>query len=156
MCPLSIVSMASSRCWYLHLACLVALGILFVLIKLCISTMGGWHCCYIGAWVGCDCGVSCIVGVIKVTSCGGWFSCFAQVILEMPFQHFYGTFKCVAMQFVSGAPLVHCDDCCRAQSCIGALIVALFLLVLISKHLGVSIHVLLEVQICVSCMKTKK
>jgi hypothetical protein len=60
------------------------------------------------------------------------------------------------MQFVSGAPLARCDDHCRAQSCIGALILALFLLVLISKHLGVSVQVLLEVQICVSYMKTKK
>jgi hypothetical protein len=74
----------------------------------------------------------------------------------MPFRHFYGTFKCVAMQFVSGAPLTRCDDRCRAQSCIGALILALFFLVLIFKHLGVSVQVLLEVQICVSCMKTKK
>jgi hypothetical protein len=78
------------------------------------------------------------------------------MILEMPLRHFYETFKCVAMEFVSGAPLAHCDDRCKAQSCIGALILALFLLVLISKHLGVSAQVLLEIQICVSCMKTKK
>jgi hypothetical protein len=54
----------------------------------------------------------------------------------MVFHRFHGTLKCVAMQFVSGAPLACCDDHCRAQLCIGAPILTLFLLVLISKHLG--------------------
>jgi hypothetical protein len=94
--------------------------------------------------------------VIGVTSCGGQLSCYGQVALAMPLHHFHGTFKCVAVQFVSGAPLTHCDDHYRAQLCIGALILVLFLLVLISKHSGVSVQVLLKVGICASYMKTKK
>jgi hypothetical protein len=144
------------RCWSIHLVRLVALGILLILVDLCIFTMGRWHWCCVGAWVSCDCGVSCIVGVIGVTCCGGRFSCSTQVVLEMPLRHFHGTFKCVAVQFVNGAPLARCDDHCWVQLCIGALILTLFLLVLISKHSRVSIQVLLEVQICVSYMKTKK
>jgi hypothetical protein len=62
MCPFSIVTMASSRSWSIHLACLIAIHTLFILVDLCIYTMGGWHCCYVGAWTGCDCGVFCIVG----------------------------------------------------------------------------------------------
>jgi hypothetical protein len=69
---------------------------------------------------------------------------------------FHGTFKCVTMQFVSGAPLARFDDCCRAQLCIGALILTLFLMVLTCKHLGVFGQILLEVQICASCMKIRK
>jgi hypothetical protein len=74
----------------------------------------------------------------------------------MPFHHFHDTFKCVVLQFVSGAPLTHCDGHCRAQPCINALILTLFLLVLISKHLWASIQVLLKIQIYVFYMKTKK
>jgi hypothetical protein len=92
MCPLSTASMASSRCWFVHLAYLVALGILLVLANLCIFTMGGWHSYYVGAWANCDYGV-----IVGVTSCGGWFSSCAQVVPEMPFRRFRGTFKCVAM-----------------------------------------------------------
>jgi len=148
--------MASSRCWSLHLACLVALGLLLVLVDLCIFTMGRWHCCCASAWASCDYGVFYIVGVIGVTCCGSQFCCYAQVVLEMSLQHFHGTFKCVAILFIIGAPLARCDDCCRVRLCIGALILVLFLLVLISKHSGVSIEVLLKVQICASYMKTKK
>jgi hypothetical protein len=136
VCPLSIVSMASFRCWCTHLAHLVALSTLLVMANLCIFNMGRWHCCCVGAWANCDYGISCIVGVIKMTSCGGWLSCYAQVVLEMPLHCFHGTFKCVAMQFVNGAPLAHCDNRCKAQPCIGALILALFFMVLTSKHLG--------------------
>lgn len=67
---------------------------MLVLANLCISTMGGWHCYYVGVRAACDCGVSCIVGV---TSCGGQLSCYAQVVLKMALHHFHGTFKCVAM-----------------------------------------------------------
>jgi hypothetical protein len=56
VCLVSIASMASSRCWYVHLACLVALYILLVLVDPCIFIMGGWHCYYVGVWVGCDYG----------------------------------------------------------------------------------------------------
>jgi len=156
MCPLSTMSMASSRCWSFHLACLVGLGILLVLVDLCIFTMGRWHCRCVSAWASCDYGISYIVGVIGVTCCGSQFSCYAQVVFEMPLWHFHGTFKCVAILFVIGAPLACCDDHCRVQPCIGAPILVLFLLVLISKRSGVSIEVLLEVQICASYMKTKK
>jgi hypothetical protein len=97
MCPFSIASMASSRCWYAHLANLVAWGTLLVLVDPCIFTMGGWYCYYVGAWASCDYGVSYIVGVTWVTCCGGQFSCFAQVVLEMPFHHFHDTFKFVVM-----------------------------------------------------------
>jgi len=127
------------KCWSIHLAHLFALSILLILVDLCIFTMGRWHCCCVGARVSCDCGVSCIVGVIGATCCGGRFSCFAQVVLEMSLRHFHGTFKCVTVQFVNGAPLTRCDDHCWVQSCIGALILALLFLVLISKHSGVSI-----------------
>jgi hypothetical protein len=109
------------------------------LVNLCIFTMGRWHCCCVGAWTSCDCGVSCIVGVIGVTCCECQFPRYAQVVLEMPFRHFHGTLKCVAMLFVIGAPLACCDDRCRVELCIDALTLALFLLVLISKHLRVSI-----------------
>jgi hypothetical protein len=101
--------------------------------------MGRWHCCCVGVWSGCDCGVFCIVGMTGVIGCWGQFSCFAQVVLEMPLCHFCGTFKCVAVQFSSGAFVAHCIDCCKAQLCIVALILTLFLLFLISKHLGMSI-----------------
>jgi hypothetical protein len=71
---------------------------------------------------------------LLVIGCGGRLFCFAQVVLEMPCRCFCGTFKCVVVQFVSDAPLAHCDDHCKAQFCIGALILALFFMVLISKH----------------------
>ncbi len=97
VCLISITSMASSKCWYIHLACLVALGILLILVDLCIFITGGCHCCYVGVWVGFDYGVFRIVGVIVVTSCGGQFSCSTQVILETPLHCFHGTFKCVVL-----------------------------------------------------------
>ncbi len=50
--------------------------------------------------------------------------------------HFFGTLRCVGVQFVSGAPLV---CCCKASCCIGSCILALFILVPISKHLVASI-----------------
>jgi hypothetical protein len=137
MCPLFTMSMTSFRCWSTHLARLIALSILLVMANLYISNMGGCHCCCVGAWAGCDCGISCIVGVTRVTSCGGQFSCSTQVVLEMPLHCFHGTFKCVAMQFISGAPLACCDDHCKAQPCIGAFILTLFFMLLTSKHLGV-------------------
>jgi hypothetical protein len=95
-------------------------------------------------------------GVTGVIGCEGWFSCSTQVVLEMPFCYFCDTFECVAMQFVNGAPLTHCNDRYRAQLCIGAFILALFFMVLISRHLQVSIQVLLEVRIYAFYMKTKK
>jgi hypothetical protein len=70
--------------------------------------------------------------------------------------HFHGTLKCVVLQFVCGAPLACSDDHCRAQVYIGAVILALFILVFISKHLRVFVKVLLEVQNYASYMKTKK
>ncbi len=104
-----------SRCWYVHLGNLIALSISLVLANLCISTMGRWYCYYVGPWVSCDYGISYIVGVTWVIGCGGEFSCSAIVVLEMPFHHFHDTFKCVGVQFVSGAPLAHCDDHYKAQ-----------------------------------------
>jgi hypothetical protein len=95
MCPFSTTSMASSRCWYVHLANLVALNTLLVLANLCISTMGRWYCYCVCAWTNCDYGISYIVGVIWMIGCGHRFSCFAQLVLEMPFHHFHDTFKCV-------------------------------------------------------------
>jgi hypothetical protein len=138
-----------------HLDRLIALSTLLKKFDLYISTMGGWHWCCVGVWTSCDLKVFCIVGVTKVISCGGRFSCSTQVVLEMPFRRFHGTFKCVVVQFVGGAPLACRDDHCRVKLCIGALILTIFLLVLISKHLGMSNKVLLEVWICISCMKTK-
>jgi hypothetical protein len=64
VCPLSIASMSSSSCWFVHLACLDALKTLLVLAKLCIDVMGGWHCCCVGVRVGYERWVSCVVGVI--------------------------------------------------------------------------------------------
>jgi hypothetical protein len=64
VCPLSTTSMSFSSCWFVHLAHLDALGTLLVLAKLCIVAMGGWHCCCVGVKVGCECWVSCVVGVI--------------------------------------------------------------------------------------------
>jgi hypothetical protein len=122
VCPFSIASMASSWCWYVHLAYLVALSTLLVLVDLCIFTMGGWYCYCLGVWVSCDYGVSYIIGVIWVIGCGGQFSCFAQVVFEMPVRHFHDTLKCVVVQFVNGVTLSHCDDRCRAQQCINAFI----------------------------------
>jgi hypothetical protein len=57
---------------------------------------------------------------------------------------------------ITSAPLARYDDHYMAQLCIDALILTLFLLVLISKHSGVSVQVLLEVGICASYTKTKK
>jgi hypothetical protein len=105
LCPFSTMSMASSRCWSTHLVCLVALNTLLVLVNICIFNMGKWHCCCVGVWIGYDCGISCIVGVTKVISSGGQLTCFTQVIPKMPFCRLHDTFKCVVMQFVSGAPL---------------------------------------------------
>ncbi len=48
MCPLSTTSMAFSRCLFVHLARLVALGILLLMVDLFIFTMGGWHYCCVG------------------------------------------------------------------------------------------------------------
>ncbi len=121
-----------------HLDRLIALSTLLILADLYISTMGGWHWCCIGVWISCNLDFFCIVGVIKVIGCGGQFSCYAQLVFEMLFHRFHGTFKCVAMQFVSGAPLAFCDDHCRAQLCIGAPILTLFFVVLIFKHSGMS------------------
>jgi hypothetical protein len=139
MCPFSTMPMAFSRCWPIHLACLIALSILLVIIDLCIFTMGQWCYYCVGVWTGYDYGVFCIVGMTGVICCGGQFSCSAQVVPKMPLRCFCGTFKCVVVQFVNGAPLVRYADCYKAQLCIGILILALFFFVLISKHLGVSV-----------------
>jgi hypothetical protein len=40
--------MAFSRCLFVHLARLVALGILLLMVDLFIFTMGGWHYCCVG------------------------------------------------------------------------------------------------------------
>ncbi len=64
VCPLSITFMSSCSCWFVHLACLDALGNLLVLVKLCIDVMGGWHCYYIGVKASCECWISCVAGVI--------------------------------------------------------------------------------------------
>ncbi len=85
VCPLSTMSIAFSRCWPIHLACLIALGIRLILIDLCICIMGIWHYCCVGVWTSCDCGVYYIVGMIGMIDCGGQFSCSTQVVLEMPF-----------------------------------------------------------------------
>ncbi len=85
MCPFSTSSMASSRCWFVHLAYLVALDTLLVLVDLCISIMGGWHCCYVGVWTHCDCWVSCIVGVIGMIGYGGRLSYYAQMVPKCHF-----------------------------------------------------------------------
>ncbi len=134
---LATTSMAFFRYWYAHLACLVALNILLFLANLYIFTMGGWHYYCVSSWIGNDCGVSCIVGLIGMIGCGCQFFCFTQMVFEMSLHHFRGTFKWVIMQFVSATPFACYDDYYRAQLYISAFILALFVLVLISKHLMV-------------------
>lgn len=71
---LATTSMAFFRYWYAHLACLVALNILLFLANLYIFTMGGWHYYCVSSWIGNDCGVSCIVGLIGMIRL--WMSIF--------------------------------------------------------------------------------
>ncbi len=81
----------------------------------------------------------CVVGV---TSCGCWLSWYSQLVHEIPLCHFHRTFRCVGVQYVNGAPLVCCNDRCKAASCISTFISSLFFLVPMSKDLGVFVKVL--------------
>jgi len=66
----------------------------------------------------------------------------SQLEYETLLHHFFNILKCDGVQFVCGAPLVHCY---KDSRCIGKLTLALFLLVLISKHLVAFIQVLQQV-----------
>lgn len=119
MCPLSTTSMATSSCWFVHLACLDELGVLLVLVELCIDVVGGWHCYYCNVGATCECWFSYVVGVI---SCRCQFSWSSQLVQEIPLHYCCGTYKCIGMQFVNGTLLILCDDCCKVSFYIGTLI----------------------------------
>jgi len=115
----------------------------------CIVVVARWHCCCFMSLVGIACWHCCVVGVV------GWRWCFSSsssLVLETLLHYFLGTLRCDGVPFVSGASLVCCY---RDSSCIGRFILALVLLVPISKHLVAFVQVLQEVQTYVSCMKTK-
>jgi len=94
------------------LACLDALSVMLVLLKLCINVVGGWHCYYVNVGATCECWFSYVVGV---TSCRCQFYWFSQLVQEIPLHSFFGTFTCIEVQFVSGTPIILCDDCCKAS-----------------------------------------
>jgi hypothetical protein len=74
------------------------------------------------------------------------------LVFETLLHCFFGTLRCDGMSFVSGASIVHC---CRDSCRIGRFILALLLLLPISKHLVAFVQVLQKVQTFVFCMNNK-
>ncbi len=151
VCPLSIMSMASSSCWFVHLPLPIAIGNLFFFLS-----QNGAIDLVLLIWLMWQ--VEIVVGLVFLGYQVGVpsFLDFHNFDLKPHFDIFFGTLRCANEQFVSNPPCICHGMNCWASSPIGVLISTLFLLGPTSKHLRVSYQVLLKVQTKIFCMMTKR
>jgi hypothetical protein len=102
--PLSIASMASYNCWYVHLARFEVSTCLYLLLfQPFIIVVARWQLlCYVNGWYYLLTLQCCWFGKLEMLI--SWSS---QWVFEILFHYFIGTLRCDGVQFVRGAPLVY-------------------------------------------------